>query len=121
MSQLNQNVFRIEIQTKITEDNYERTVINAIDESLSSIIHFNKQILYKYIEKKYNIKKNEIPSKIEEFSDSIEKIFGEAAKLIEIKIIQQLQNKTQFRYRLKSKDLVFVEYVAALRTFLSNR
>ena len=43
--------------------------------------------------KNHGIRKEQIPSKIEGFTDAIESIFGEAAKLVELKIIEKLQRK----------------------------
>lgn len=118
--QLNQN-FGVEIQSNRIEGTFEKAVIDAVDECFSSIEYIDKHVLYKYLEEKFSIKKKEIPFKIEEFTDAVERIFGEAAKLIEIRIIQNLHSKIQdFDYQPKNKNLVFTEYLTTLRTAFNN-
>ena len=50
------------------KDSFERILLKAIDEGLSSLGKSPKRVVYFYIEKKFHIKKREIPYKIEEFA-----------------------------------------------------
>ncbi len=67
----------------------------AVDESLSSLGNFSKQAIYFHLENAFKIKKQEIPCKIEDFADAIEQLFGVGAKLIELRIIEALHERTQ--------------------------
>jgi hypothetical protein len=97
----------------------EAIIIEAVDEIFSSFGQSCKQAIYFQLENTFNIKKQEIPLKIEDFANAIEQIFGIGAKFIEMKIIEVLHEKTQdFRYFPKKEELVFTEYVAGLRHFL---
>jgi hypothetical protein len=96
----------------------EAIIIEAVDEVFSSLGQPCKQALYFQLENTYRIKKQEIPLKIEDFTNAIEQIFGIGAKFIEMKIIEVLHEKTQgLMYFPKKKDLMFAEYVQNLRHF----
>jgi hypothetical protein len=103
-------------------NSFETITIEAIEDSLSSFKHFNKQVFYSHLENTYKIKKEEIPSKIEEFTDAMEQIFGAGAKLIEIRIIQALHERNHdFVFFPQKKDLGLGEYLASLHVFLTQR
>ena len=97
--------------------NFEKLLLKAIDEGLSSLGNSPRQAVYFYLEKRFNVKKREIPYKIDEFADAIEKIFGLGAKFLEICIIKQLyQDVGQiFEWNEQHTDLILTEYVAAAR------
>ncbi len=98
---------------------FEKVVTESIDEVFSALGEKVKQAVYSYIENKGGISKEQIPSMIEGFTDAIESIFGDAAKLVELKIIQKLQSKVKgFAYKPKNKDISFVEYLTALQQHL---
>ena len=81
--------------------------------------HSCKQVIYFQLENTFKIKNQEIPLKIEEFTNAIEQIFGIGTKFIEMKIIEVLHEKTQdFMYFPEKEGLVFTGYVASLRRFL---
>ena len=95
---------------------FEKLLLVAIDEGLSSLGESSKQAVYYHLEKSFNIKKQEIPYKIETFAEAIEKIFGLGANFLEILIMKRLYKKAGRSLKLRmSKDLEFAEYVAAVR------
>ena len=101
------------------ETSFETTIIEAVDESFSSFGHSCKQAIYFQLENTFNITKQEIPFKIEDFADSLEQIFGIGARLIDLKIIEALHEKIRdFTYFPEKEDLVFTEYIESLRLFL---
>ena len=77
-------------------------------------------MIYLVLEKTFEIKKSEIPDRIEEFAYALEQIFGHGAKLVEIQIMKRLHDKVgqTFTYSPEKSDLLFTEYVEAAR--LSN-
>jgi hypothetical protein len=104
---------------KPTRDEFSIAIVETVDESLSSFCNLNKEAVYLRLENTFNIKKQEIPNKLEEFADAIEQTFGLGAKLIEIKIIQALHKRIPgFVFFPKKGDVDFKEYVASLRAFL---
>ena len=99
---------------------FEELLLEAVDEGLSSLGDSAKQAVYFNLEKTFNVNKRDIPYKIEEFADAIEKIFGLGARFLEIQIMKRLYEKVghALKYFPKKDEIVFTEYVAAAR--LSN-
>jgi hypothetical protein len=105
-----------------SKNSFEVTLNQAIDEVFTSLGENVKQATYNYIENKYKIKKEQIPSNIEDFASAVETIYGDAARLVELKIMEKLEGKTQgFIYKSDCKEIFFVEYLAALRLWMSKR
>jgi len=108
----------------LPKKSFERLLLKAIDEGLSSLGESPKRAVFFYLEKKFNIKKRHIPYKTEEFVNALEKIFGLGAKFLEILILKQLYEKVGqiFEWNEKQTDLIFTEYiVAARRSFLKKK
>jgi hypothetical protein len=94
---------------------FEKILMEAIDEALSSLGESVKQSIYFHIENKF-VAKNEIPRHIEQFQGGLEKIFGAGAQFIEILIMKRLHAKIG-----RSDQLEFVNYVnAAKQSFLEK-
>jgi len=107
------------IQNEKSEANFENAVGRAIDEVLSGLGDGNKQAFYCYLRNNYGINEDEIPYKIEDFARAIEQIFGSAAKLIEIKIIERLHLRYKdFFYVPEKGELNFVDFEYNLRHHL---
>ena len=97
----------------------DMTIMEAVDESLASFGESVRKVVYSQLQNNYNLPKQEIPTRIEEFAAAIEGIFGIGARLIEVKIIETLYTKAKgFLYVPKEEDLLFKEYVQNLRHFL---
>ena len=96
---------------------FNKLVLEAVDEALSSLGESAKQAIYSYMMKTCKIKRSEIPSKIEDVTHALEQIFGDGARLIEIQIMKALYQKVgdAFVYSPKKDELTFVKYVEAAR------
>jgi hypothetical protein len=96
---------------------FEEVLLEAIDESFSWLGESEKQAIYFFLEKRYNISKQEIPYRIEEFTEVIEEIFGLGAKLLEIRIMKNLFSKMgySFPYLHTQEGLEFTKYIEAAR------
>src|SRR5208283_1110211 len=106
-------------QSEVPGTIFENSVAEAIDDVFSALGDANKQAIYRHLKNNYCINENEIPCKIEDFAKAIDQIFGSAAKLIEIKIIEQLHAKHEdFSYTPKKGELNFVEFVYNLQHHL---
>jgi hypothetical protein len=96
-------------------------ILEAIDEGLASFGDPVKQVVYFQLQSNYNVPKQEIPTKIEEFAEALQAIFGIGARLIEMKIIETLYSKANgFLYVPKDEDLMFKDYVQNFRGFLAS-
>lgn len=104
------------------ERDFDKILLEAVDEGLSSLGQSAKQAIYFHLEEEFNIDKQEIPSKVNDFASAIEKIFGLGANVIEILIMRRLHEKVGLHIKLhRSEDLTFTEYVAAAKRSFSEK
>jgi hypothetical protein len=101
---------------------FEEKLLEAIDEGLSFLGESPKQALYFHLEKTLKMNRLDIPYRIEEFTDAIEKIFGTGAKILEIQIMKCLFKKIgyKFKHYPKQKSLTFKKYIAAVKQEKNN-
>jgi len=102
--------------------NFEEDLLEAIDEGLSLLGESPKQAVYFHLEKTFKMNRLDIPYRIEQFIDAIEKIFGSGAKILEIQIMKCLFKKVSytFKHYPKQKNLTFTEYIAAVKLEKNN-
>ncbi|UCC33881.1 MAG: hypothetical protein JSW53_02445 [Candidatus Bathyarchaeota archaeon] len=95
---------------------FKELLREVVDESLSILGDSAKQAIYFSLEREYEIEKEEIPDKIEGFTNAIEEIFGMGAKLLQIQIMKRLYQTIglDFEYFPEKGELLFVEYVTAI-------
>ena len=95
---------------------FENLLLEAVDEALASLGDSAKQAIYYHLEDKFKITKNEIPNRLKDFTEGLEKIFGLGARFIEILIMKKLYEKVgQPLEWNESKELIFSEYVTAAK------
>ena len=79
------------------DSRFDEYLVKAIDETLVLLGKSVANAFYSHLENAFEIKKNEIPSKIKEFSTIIHNIFGLGASRLEVRFIQNLQAKLQVK------------------------
>jgi len=94
---------------------FDKILLEAVDEQLASLGESSKQALYFHLERGFNIRKKEIPKKTEAFVNAMEKIFGMGADYLEILIMKKLHEKIGGDIKLTDSDLTFIEYVEAAK------
>jgi len=116
-------IFKILKGVILPKRDFEKLLLEAVDEGLFLLGESSKQAIYYHLEKGFNLKRHELPYKIEEFADAIEKIFGLGANFFEILIMKRLYIKDGRTLKWQgSKDFTFTEYVAAVRrSFLEKK
>ncbi|MGO8806129.1 MAG: hypothetical protein ACLQO7_05935 [Candidatus Bathyarchaeia archaeon] len=92
-------------QTALSESKFNELLLESIDEALSSLGEKPKKATYIYIETKFNIKKQEIPNKINVFSEALKRLLGLGAKYLEIMSMQNLYAK------LRGNEYVASEHI----------
>jgi hypothetical protein len=107
------------------EEEFDDLLLETIDETLSSLGEPVKNAVYFHLQTNFSINKDEIPKKINEFSDIILKIFGSGAGRLEIKLMKTLHSKINVIVKWPeyeaplSKwlvvDMTFIEYVNSMR------
>ncbi|MCX8153457.1 MAG: NitrOD5 domain-containing protein [Candidatus Bathyarchaeota archaeon] len=106
-------------ENSLQQKNYEAALTEAIDAALEPLGPAVARIIYTYMERSLEIKKQEIPNRPEDFTKTIEQIFGEGATLIEIRIMEELHKRFQdFVHFPKKRKLDFTDYLNDLQTFL---
>ncbi len=104
------------------DDDFQRIMLEAVDETFSSLGKRTKQSIYSQLEKTLGTSRKNIPVEIEKFTSGLEKIFGPEAQLLEIEIMKHLYKKigSKFKYCPKQKNLIFIEYLETTHAFLST-
>lgn len=96
------------------EKTFEEILLEAIDEALSSLGESAKQAIYFHLREKFKIEMDEIPHRLQDFADGMEKIFGLGAKFLQILIMKNLYGKIGKTLKWnESREFMFVEYVRA--------
>ena len=102
-----------------SEERFKTLVLGAVDSALSILGNSPKLIVYRYLESRFGLKQEDIPSNIANFTSALESIFGDAAVIIEARILQILHRKVRgFKYFPERQELSLVSYVESLRAFL---
>jgi hypothetical protein len=116
--------FGIEL-TIATHRSFYDILLEAIDEALSSLGESSKIAIYLHLENSMGIKKQEIPFRIDDFQNALEKIFGLGARLLEILFVKNLHEKIKTTYkwdmpRWVVPELTFQEYLHLVKMEFEN-
>jgi hypothetical protein len=68
-------------------------VLNAIDKTFSALGETPKYAIYQHLKLAQNISKQEIPNRIDEFSFTLDELFGIGSKFLEIDIIKNIHEE----------------------------
>ena len=103
-----------------SKSSFDSILAQAIDEALLSLGEAPKTAIYHYLEKECGILKQEIPERIEDLSDALEKIFGLGARNLEILFMKYLHAKIGCATEWNASewiipDLTFKEYVELMK------
>ena len=102
------------------QENFDQLLLDAIDEGLSGLGEAGKASIYIHLEGIFNIRKQEIPNKLDGFSNALQAIFGLGARHLEILIMKNLYEKVGGLCKLDdtsllAQDLTFPKYVELMR------
>lgn len=94
--------------------NLRKILLEAVEESLSSLGDSPKQAIFFHLEKSFKIKKDNIPTNLVEFAKALEKIFGPGAFYLEKLIVKRLYEKLELEFE-ESEEWNLLEYVNDVR------
>ena len=99
---------------------FEDVFQDSVDEAFSSLGESVKKSIYFHLERTFLITREEIPCRIEDFSNAIERIFGAGAKHLELLIMEKLYIKANCSFKWDGPkwlvpDLTFKQYVELVR------
>ena len=104
----------------MSQNNFKKILLDAVEESLSSLGDSPKQAILFHLESSFKIKKEHIPENITEFTKALENIFGPGAVYLEKLIIRRLYEKLGFEAE-DVGNLDFLESVNEVRKRLPRR
>ena len=94
---------------------FEKLMLEAIDESLSSLGDKSKDLIYFHLEQNLSIDRANLPTNIEAFANALEEIFGNGAKFLEFLIMKKFNQKIGCIFKLEEDETSF--YVTAATDF----
>jgi len=105
---------------------FETVLLEAVDDAFSSLGENVKTPIYFHLEHTFIIPKQDIPYRIDDFSDALELIFGVAAKHLEILVMKKLHEKISCLYEWSGPswlvpDFSFKQYVELLRLYYEGK
>ena len=100
---------------------FEDVFQDSVEEAFSCLGESVKKSIYFHLENSFLLPRQDIPCRVEDFSDALERIFGPGAKHIELLIMEKLYLKVNCSYKWEGPkwlvpDLTFEQYVELMRT-----
>lgn len=110
----------------MTEKAFHKLLLEAVDSALSSLGDSARQSVYFHLEKKFDITRDEIPGRVEDFDHGLERIFGTGTRFLEVLIMKKLYEEIGSKGKIlkldQGNEFRFVDYVkAAERTYLQAK
>ena len=101
---------------------FNKILLDAIDEALLSLGELAKTSFYLYLQNEFGLPKHQIPSRIIDFVDALERIFGQASLQLQILIMKCLNEKVRSSYEWCGPswlvpDLTFAKYIKLMRVY----
>jgi hypothetical protein len=102
------------------ETKFDAVLLDAIDTAFSALGQNVKLSIYFNLEAKFGLPKQDIPDRINDFSNALDQIFGQAARSLEILIMKYLNDKVKCSYKWVGPkwlvpDLTFEKYIKLVR------
>ena len=115
MLRLDKESLGVEV-TVDAEHSFDKVLLEAVEDAFSSLGESGGEAVFFHLGKSFGIKRSEIPFRIDDFSDALEKIFGLGARQLEIRFMKNLFAKVKIDNErdLPESDgskLTFAEYV----------
>lgn len=103
-----------------TEQEFNEVLLQSIDEALFTLGEKAKTGLYFHLQHTFALPKKDLPDRIGDFANALEKIFGQGAEQIELLIMKSLNKKVEATYKWSGPrwlvpDLTFTKYVKLTR------
>jgi hypothetical protein len=110
----------------LTDKAFQRLLLKAVDSALSSLGDSARQSVYFHLEEKFDITRDEIPGRVEDFDRGLERIFGAGTRFLEVLIMKKLFEEMGSKGRIlkldQGNEFSFVDYVrAAQQTYSRTR
>ena len=93
---------------------FQKIFLESVDNAFSSLGDSAKQAIYFHLETKFKISRTDIPNRLSDFENGLEKIFGAGTRYLEILIMKKLYENMEPKKSIKwdeNKEFRFSEYV----------
>jgi len=101
--------------TSVERESFESSLLDAIDETLSLVLSERaKEVIYAHLEKYYDLRREEVPLKLDVFASCLEKIFGRAAAIMEKMVLKRFYSKLGIDFE-ETKDWGFKDYIISAK------
>lgn len=98
------------------EDDFEKSLIRTIDMQLKQVFgESGASIIYQYLQSALSLRQEEIPRKLEAFSEGLDKFLSSGARVVEKVILDKLYSNFDQAFEFK-EGYSFVDYVEDLKT-----
>jgi hypothetical protein len=106
----------------LPQKTFEEILLEATDDALAALGDSARQSIYFHLERKFKIARSQIPYRLEDFEEGLERIFGEGSQFLEVLIMKKLYERIGSPLKLDDKkELVFLDYVNAAKKSLSGK
>ena len=96
---------------------FRELLIESIDEALCSLGEPVKNTIYQHLNEDFKITKNNIPERMEEFSELLHKVFGLGASRLEVRFIKNLNAKLNAAEPKKQSDMGSSKWIVMEMSF----
>ena len=101
----------------MTDKDFHKLFLQAVDDAFSSLGDSAKQSIYFHLETRFSMPRDEIPNRLWDFENGLEKIFGTGTRFLEILIMKRLFELMEPKRRPMKwnddKEFKFIDYVKA--------
>ena len=106
-----------------TNKKFDKIFIESLDIGLIRVLgEACTQATYQLLKERFGLSKPQIPHAVDKFTSAVEELFGQAARLLEISIIEYIAKNvaTSFVFTPKTNDFSFSEYIKTLKVYLTR-
>mgnify|MGYP001443643970 CR=1 FL=1 len=110
-----------EAAEEITEQNFNAIFIDVIEETFSALGENAKSAIYYHLEHKHDLKRHEIPHRLDSFAKALSGIFGSGSKPLEAMLMKKLHEKVNGTCRAAEvEDFTLPKYVGMVKQSLPS-
>ncbi len=100
--------------------NFEKNLLEAVDCGLLSLGENPRKAIYFHLKKSFQLPRENIPKETDEFSRSLNTIFGPGAEIIEKYILKELYQKLELNFEEK-EGFTFADYVNEAKKMVGKK
>lgn len=109
----------------MAEKAFQKLFLEAVDSTFSSLGDSVRQSIYFHLQNKFNITRDDIPCRLEDFEKGLVRIFGEGNRFLEVLIMKNLYERmgpgqAPMKWE-EGKEFKFIDYVKVAEQNFARR